>query len=432
LTKSVVALVLALGGAGPASPVPVLSVSVHARLERSVPAAGDTLASPPARLRLEFSGSVEETGAEVRLLGPGGRTWSLESTRDSSDPRVLLARLPELALGGFRVEWRVISADGHPVVGDFVFFLRSEDVAQPISPPPPPSPGRGGVDGETGRHLGFAGGPGRVGVPIVVIGAAKDLALLLLAGMLLFVAWWLPAHTRATERAVRSMAAAGPTLAVAYAWLWVGNALGNGAGLEARVEGLLSLASGRALAAETGFAWLSAWALFVAWRPRVASVFALLAVAAGAVGGHPASHMPSVAGPSNALHLLAVAAWTGGLFCLVTEQGSQRFGETAHRVSDVALVAAITVAATGVLQSWLFLGSLDRLIGSTYGILICAKGLGLAGLVLFGAYHRYRLVPDHDSTGGAATLARSVRNELMLAGAVVVTAAILSHVPPTS
>jgi putative copper export protein len=128
---------------------------------------------------------------------------------------------------------------------------------------------------------------------------------------------------------------------------------------------------------------------------------------------------------------LAAAAWTGGLLFLVTEKNSPRFEASAQRVSQFALAAAVTIAATGVLQTWLILDAFDQLLGSSYGLLVLAKTAGFAGLLAFGAYHRFRILPTIRVNGAAAGLSGSVRKELTLAAAVVVIAAVLSHVPPT-
>ena len=45
------------------------AVAVHAILERSVPAAGDTVDAAPAQLSLGFSGPIETSGAHVHLSG---------------------------------------------------------------------------------------------------------------------------------------------------------------------------------------------------------------------------------------------------------------------------------------------------------------------------------------------------------------------------
>jgi len=329
--------------------------------------------------------------------------------------------MPSLTPGAYRVTWRVISADGHPVAGDLVFFVRGAGDDSVLGDPPPSEALA------TGDHAGAHEDP-HVAIPLIVVRAAVDLTLLPLAGLLLFSAWGGAPTTSLTERTIRILSGAAPLLGMAYAWLWAGEALGAGS---PRLSGLLSLTTGRALAAETALALLVPWALLLARRVGLAAVLALLAVAAGGLGGHPASYTPAVSLPASAAHLVAAAVWVGGLVLLVTERGSRDYSLAAQRVSGAALVAAGIVAATGIAQSWVMLGSLDRLT-STFGLILLAKVAGFAGLIAFGAYHRVRVLPRAESPDGAARLSRSVGNELALATCVVVLAALLSHIPPTS
>jgi copper transport protein len=396
------------------------SVRVHAILESSVPAAGDTVDAAPTQLSLSFSGTVETAGAHVHLLGPQGRSWPLEVRRHTADARSLVADMPELPAGGYRVSWRVISADGHPVGGELVFYVRGAE-GSPISAPPPSEAASAGghSDADDGPH---------VAVPLIVVRAAADLVLLTLAGLLFFATWGSAAPTALTVRTTRLASVAAPLLTAAYTWLWAGEVLGAGS---PRVAGLSSLTTGRALAAETAFALLVPWALLLARRGGLAAVLALLAVAVGGLGGHPASYTPILSLPASAAHVVGAAVWLGGLTFLVTERGSVGYDVSARRVSAAAIVAVGVVAVTGIVQSWTMLGSFERLT-STFGMLVSAKVAGFALLIAFGAYHRLRLVPVAGSPEGAARLSRSVGNELALAACVVVLAALLSHIPPTS
>jgi putative copper resistance protein D len=263
---------------------------------------------------------------------------------------------------------------------------------------------------------------------LILVRAAAGLALLPLAGLLVFAAWSPGAPTPLTVRTARLASVAAPLLTAAYAWLWAGEAMGAGS---PRVAGLSSLTTGRTLAAETALALLVPWALLLARRVGLAAVLALLAVAVGGLGGHPASYTPTLSLPASAAHVVGAAMWLGGLTYLVTERGSSSYEVSARRVSAAAIVAVGVVAVTGILQSWTMLGSLERL-SSTFGLLVLAKAAGFAALLAFGAYHRLRLVPAASSPEGATRLSRSVGNELTLAACVVVLAALLSHIPPTS
>lgn len=434
---------------GATAPLPPPPVAFHAVLERSAPADGDTLTAPPSEVRLIFSGAVEEIGASVTLHGTTGGPADLAARATGDERRTITASLPDLAPGDYSVDWRVISADGHPVEGSLAFFVVGPSGEGDLDVPgPPPDTLEGGTAADEEMEADAPGTDGDAeqghsrSVTTFGLGAGTDLSLLGLFGLLFFAGWRSTGASARTDGTAVALAVAAVLLSAAHAWTWVGEALGSGADAGARLDALFSLGSGRPLAARVGFVALAGGALVLARRKRLALAFAALAVVAGSGSGHPASTQPVLAIPANALHLLAVGAWTGGLLYLLTEYGSDDYPGVAHRVSGVALLSVVVVAVTGLLQAWLFVGGLEALIQTTYGRLVLAKVAGLAILIAFGAYHRFRVLPalgeegavgaksGVGAEGGDRVLSRSVRRELAVAGAVVVVAAILGHVPP--
>ncbi|MEJ2337184.1 MAG: copper resistance protein CopC, partial [Gemmatimonadales bacterium] len=99
------------------------STRPHIELIASEPADGDTLTSKLQRIRLVFSGTIEEALSEIRLIGPVGLDLSLEVRTDRTTDRALVAVVPPLTSGAYRVAWRTVSVDGHAVSGSFVFFV---------------------------------------------------------------------------------------------------------------------------------------------------------------------------------------------------------------------------------------------------------------------------------------------------------------------
>ena len=400
----------------------------HTQLESSTPAAGDTVMATPRELVLTFGGLVEEAGAFFRLLGPSGRNWTLEGSRLPGSARALTSPMPALAPGAYRLEWRVISGDGHPISGDFVFFVGAGGGAggRPTelgTPPPPSAEGLGSHEA-----AGRAPAGGAASAWLMVTRAGADAAVLLLAGLLMFGSLGGGVPSARTATVTLALSAAAPALVAVYAWLWSGSVLGGGGA--ARIDALASLFTGRALTAELVLVAFAPWALLLARRPRLAMVFAGSSIVAGAFAGHASSYTPLVSVPASALHQLVVATWLGGLLFLVTEARSATFARSARRVSDAALGAVAAVALTGLLQGWLLIDSLAQALSTPYGLLLLGKVAGLLGLVVFGVYHRFRLMPALASPDGAARLSRSVRMELAVALGVVTLAAVLSHIPP--
>jgi methionine-rich copper-binding protein CopC len=95
------------------------AASAHSLLLASVPAAETVVASPPA-ITLRFNNRVEKKLSQIRLVPAQGSPRVLPVRTDGAVD-TLEAPLPPLPPGRYRVEWRVLSTDGHVVSGVFAF-----------------------------------------------------------------------------------------------------------------------------------------------------------------------------------------------------------------------------------------------------------------------------------------------------------------------
>lgn len=114
-SRLALAAALALVAAGP--------VAAHSLLLESAPAANATLTSPPRQLALRFNNRIEKSLSRVRLLDARGVAQPLVVAADGGPADRLTAAVPPLAPGAWRVEWQVLSTDGHVVSGRFEFRL---------------------------------------------------------------------------------------------------------------------------------------------------------------------------------------------------------------------------------------------------------------------------------------------------------------------
>ena len=113
----------------------------HARLVETYPADGGTLVEPPEQVQLLFNEPVEAEFNPVEVYDQGGDRVDEDDARVSpNDVRLLVADLGELSEGSYTVEWRVTSADAHPISGASEFVVvtsaagAAEGAGEPIEP----------------------------------------------------------------------------------------------------------------------------------------------------------------------------------------------------------------------------------------------------------------------------------------------------------
>lgn len=390
----------------------------HTRLVAASPAEGDTLAAAPTLLRLEFSDPVDPESARLAITRPDGTVFRLVAERDSDDSTILTSALAGLGSGPHRVTWRVVSPDGHPVTGSYVFVVEPPGApptdAHPRVPPP--------------ASFAREAGPGAVGVAAVLRGVSIA-ALLALAGLLAFRTAE-PVDDR-ERRATLALAVAAPLLLAGHVAAWTLYVAPERTVEEALA--VLGTTAGRLEVLRLGLASLALWALALARRPRLALGFAALGVLAGSGLGHSGAIVPAASIPARAVHLAAAAAWTGGLVSLLVGDPSGdplAYRARARRVSKVALASVSLLALSGGSLAFLFMGEWGDLVSTRYGALVLAKAGGLAILVGIGARNRTRHLPRLLEEGSPAPLRRAVRREVGVLAAVLLVAAVLAYTPP--
>ena len=384
--------------------LPTSTAGAHASLVSSSPTAGAVLPAAPSVVRLLFTEPVVASLSHVTLIGSNGQPRHLAVSRDPREVRAIMASVAALQRGTYRVDWHIISADGHPVSGEFYFSV--------------------GTTGPVPSHIATASHhDSEVALfPATIRGLALS-ALLALCGLLGFTAY-AATPTPAQARIVTVLAVASAALVVAHLAAWMVHVSPSGRIDSVIIEEELSSGAGVSELVRTILVLPTAWAVLLVRRYRIAFPFALAAVIAGGAIGHPAAIVPVIAIPAKALHLAGVAFWMGGLVWLVSsDSGQQGLLRSAAIVSSVALTAIVVVAITGALQGFLFLSGWNDLTGSAYGRAMLGKIAGLLLLAAFGAYHRYRLIP------GGKPVGASVRREIAVMIATVMLGGILAHIP---
>jgi len=98
--------------------------AAHSELRGSAPQDGAILAAAPSEVILRFNEPVQVT--TMRLLNAAGETIPLRRDGDPAPSREERATLTTPApIGALRLEWRAISADGHPIGGTLRFTVHA-------------------------------------------------------------------------------------------------------------------------------------------------------------------------------------------------------------------------------------------------------------------------------------------------------------------
>ncbi|MEU3410934.1 copper resistance protein CopC [Streptomyces sp. NPDC006658] len=408
----------------------------HAVPRASDPADGTVLRTAPRHVTLTFSEPVGLLTGSFRVYDPGNhrvRTAPAEHAPGRSDTaRVTLPA--RLGRGTYTVAWRVVSADSHPVSGALTFSVGARTAA-PAAPSARPAEHPATTALHTlARHLAY-------------------LSLALLLGTAAFVAYCRPpaaAHLR-----VPALAAAGTLLAATAAGYLLrapyeqGTAPATALTTAALTHtattrpGLLLLARvALLLLAAAGAALLRARRVRL---PRRATVAAGAVTAVGlcltwSASGHAAVGIQvPVAIAAATLHLLATAAWLGGLAALLwtlrrTPVPDRLPASVPARFSRLASASVTVLVLTGVYQSWRGLGSWQALTGTAYGHTLLAKLAAVTALLLAAACSRTwttRLTGTATPTvAHAHPLRRSVLAEAAVAIVVLALTTLLTGTVP--
>jgi putative copper resistance protein D len=145
---------------------------------------------------------------------------------------------------------------------------------------------------------------------------------------------------------------------------------------------------------------------------------------------------------SHGCHVLAAAAWLGGLVPLLqclrrptAEADSAHVQAVLESFSRIGIAAVGTIAATGMVNAYLRSVTIDSLLATAYGRVLALKIMVFAVLVGLAACNRWvflrQLKAGHPPRGPVAALARSVVAEMVLGAVVVALAVVLALSSPT-
>ncbi|MCP5244995.1 MAG: copper resistance protein CopC [Burkholderiales bacterium] len=102
------------------------TVWAHASLVKSDPPRRASLSKSPAQIQLWFNEEIETAYASVAVLDSNGKTVSVDEPKAvEEDPKSVILAMPELEPGSYKVQFRVLSVDGHVVESDYSFRIKN-------------------------------------------------------------------------------------------------------------------------------------------------------------------------------------------------------------------------------------------------------------------------------------------------------------------
>ena len=375
--------------------LPAGPASAHADLLRTDPRAGTIVDSLPSGVTLTFSEDVAPVAGQIQVIAPDG---SRADDRRVSETATSTVRIPLRAdgpNGTYAVSYRVISDDGHPVIGVVTFSVRVPSAVPPVTADAP-----------------------AVAVPLMLaMGTASFLAvagLVLLAGPMLFLLRLWPAGVsrHGAGRLLRTglvLVAAG-TVAGLYLQAPYGAGGTSFAATGDAVHQVLISRYGLVHLARLGVLAATAVPIgrVVAGRAgRIPlAILAPLILATWPLAGHPrTSSLPALTVLADAAHLGAVALWVGGLVTLLgivlPRAPAAELARILPAWSRWAQWTVVVLVSGGVVEAVVQVRGFGPLIGTTYGRLILVKVAALTVVLLVAAYsrrlvrHRFGIAEPH-------------------------------------
>lgn len=428
----------------------------HAALKSVTPADGSKLQDQPAEVIIAFTADIQDTVKEATLLPPTG--GPINDAWEASGKRITVAVPAAPVAGTWGVRWRVLGGDGHPLTGSTTFMVEGaagdHAATMPGESIPEQPEGGAGAESAADAHAGHVMAstyPHTELERVALVGR-----ILFFGGLLLFVGGVLFAVIAAPGWQPRFWNST-LLMTVLGAWIVWGT---HAAMIEERslIEMINPLAwlsdvisvgvRGYVLAAVLllvvhASRWQlepREWEARDAGKPMVLLAVVMAAAAAPSLSGHAADgNALWLRIPLDMLHVLAGAAWLGGLVQLLTIAKRERsldprMRRVVNRYSRVAAISVGVLVITGVFATFDELDAgLGELIGSNWGRLIIAKAALLVATMPLANANRLRNVPDvsHDPLRGVPRLRRFVAIELVIIVWVVgATAMLVYETPP--
>jgi putative copper resistance protein D len=138
---------------------------------------------------------------------------------------------------------------------------------------------------------------------------------------------------------------------------------------------------------------------------------------------------------AEALHQAGAAVWIGGIpyfvMALAMIKNGQGWSRVGKRFSQMSMASVAVIFVAGIAMSYEFIGSIDAIYGTAYGVMVATKVVLFGALLLFGLAN-FRTVERLRSNAGTSILhmRRFAEVEIGVGLTVFFAAASLTSLPP--
>jgi copper transport protein len=347
----------------------------HALLEKATPAPDSQLQSSPNEIVLLFNERLEDELYSIKVFNNKGEMIGKSKTELSLGQKQLKHPISSLENGSYTISYSVLSADGHPIKGSYIFSVgkASDEIVKPQQ--------------DVKSHFS-------------IVKILYYFALLLVTGWMLW-----GTGSKAFLENSKSYRKIAIYLQIFFLITNIGWGYVQFVELVDSWSEFNSLLTGTAVGVSWGISLLLSILGFVIllrviWFDRV---WALLLLAAKSINGHSMGFDPPVLTVlMDIAHLLAAALWAGGIFYIVIFWRKQcvHVGQFMVTFSKVALISMIGLTITGTVLTLTYLPDLNYLFYTQWGSWLLAKMVLVILVIVLGSIIRLYLKKNNEGIVG--------------------------------
>jgi copper transport protein len=389
-----------------------LKVEAHASLTDSNPEPESQLEQSPQEIKVSFNERLEDGLYTLKVLNDKGKLVTDKNPSMSDDHRDIFLPIPKLQDGMYTVSYSVISSDGHPVNGTYVFIVGNQEETR---------------QNKVKFNEQLVHDNNLLDPTNWIIRSLYFFTLLLVSGAVLwrhFISFR-DEEKLHYENRLRS-------LQKYHLFMLLGMIVIQGSELLSTtgISGIRTLL----LSTPIGWSWissiiLSVIGLFLLLKSKWFDVsWVMCLLLAKSLNGHAVgTSIPVFSVMLNVIHLIAAALWSVGLLYLynVWKQRKNEWPPFIYLFSKVAFISIIALILTGSLYTFALVPKITYLLDTAWGVLLLIKLSLLLLVVISGIFIRRYLKQKADFN-----VAKWIRYDFALMVGIIVIVGGLTHMNP--